>query len=177
MPDVRFYVEEMILRLKSELEQTMRLAAQQAAAREHKRTREWLENRGLPKVARVAQHEAYNVLRKYGAISESVRTAKTLSELGRSSHEPKPPQPLSSGDIHELAQSCIALLESQGQSIERTLSEMSVEAGGFLLPCDAAKVREKAESLLRTDGERAGAREALDCHERSSKRPTIHDWS
>jgi hypothetical protein len=40
------------------------------------------------------------------------------------------------------------MLETQGQSIEVTLSEMSSEAGGFLLPEDAGRVREKANSLL-----------------------------
>ncbi len=40
------------------------------------------------------------------------------------------------------------MLETKGQSVELTLSEMSVEAGGFLLPEDAVKVREKADSLL-----------------------------
>jgi hypothetical protein len=40
------------------------------------------------------------------------------------------------------------MLETQGQSIEVTLSEMSSEAGGFLLPEDAGRVREKTNSLL-----------------------------
>ncbi len=58
-----------------------------------------------------------------------------------------PPQLLSDGEITKLAQSCVALLATQGQTIERTLSEMSIEAGGFLLPEDAPKIRARAEVL------------------------------
>ncbi len=141
-------LENVITRLRAELEPAMREAARQAAAREHERTREWLENRGLPKAARVAQHEAYNVLRKYGVISESPRPARSQSEIGRNGYAPPAPHSLSAEEVTELAQACVAMLETQGQSIEVTLSEMSSEAGGFLLPEDASRVREKAKSLL-----------------------------
>jgi hypothetical protein len=150
-------VEEIVLRLKSELEPSIRMAAQQAAAQEHERTREWLEKRGLPKAARVAQHEAYNVLRKYGIIRESARDTRTRSESERSGYTPPDAHQLSSEEIGELAQACVAMLESQGQSIERTLSEMSVKAGGFLLPDDAVKVLDKAETLLRDGREPVGS--------------------
>lgn len=137
------------MRLRAELEPAMREAARQAAAREHERTREWLESRGLPKAARVAQHEAYNVLRKHGVIGEPGRGADAKSEVGRGGHTPPEPSPLSGAEVDELAQACVAMLEAQGQSVERTLSEMCVEAGGFLFPDDAAKVRVRAEVLLR----------------------------
>jgi len=141
-------LENFVTRLRAELEPMMREAARQAAAREHERTREWLENRGLPKAARVAQQEAYNVLRKYGVIAESSRPTRSQSEVGRSSYAPPAPHPLSAGEVDELAQACVAMLETQGQSFEVTLSEMSSEAGGFLLPEDAGRVREKADCLL-----------------------------
>jgi len=141
-------LENFVTRLRAELEPAMREAARQAAAREHERTREWLENRGLPKAARVAQQEAYNVLRKYGVIAESSRPTRSQSEVGRSSYAPPAPHPLSAGEVDELAQACVAMLETQGQSFEVTLSEMSSEAGGFLLPEDAGRVREKADCLL-----------------------------
>jgi hypothetical protein len=141
-------IEDVVTRLRAELEPAMQTAARQAAAREHARTREWLENRGLPKAARVAQHEAYNVLRKYGVISEASRTSSSQSEVGRSNYEPPAPHSLSDEEVNDLAQACMAMLETQGQSIEVTLSEMSAEAGGFLLPEDAGRVREKAKSLL-----------------------------
>jgi hypothetical protein len=141
-------IEDVVTRLRAELEPAMRMAARQAAAHEHERTREWLEKRGLPKAARVAQHEAYNVLRKYGVISEASRSSSSQSEVGRSSYEPPAPHSLSDEEVHDLAQACVAMLETQGQSIEVVLSEMSAEAGGFLLPEDAGRVREKAKSLL-----------------------------
>jgi hypothetical protein len=154
-PDV-ISIEDVVTRLRAELEPAMRTAARQAAAHEHERTREWLENRGLPKAARVAQHEAYNVLRKYGVISEASRSSRTQSEVGRSSYEPPAPHTLSDEEVNDLAQACVAMLETQGQSIEVALSEMSAEAGGFLLPEDAGRVREKAKSLLTANEIREG---------------------
>jgi hypothetical protein len=141
-------IEDVITRLKSELEPAMHAAARQAAAREHERTREWLENRGLPKAARVAQHEAYNVLRKYGVISESARSSRAHVEVGRSDYVPPEPHPLTDAEIADLAGACVAMFETRGQSIEITLSEMSVEAGGYLLPDDAPQVRDHANALL-----------------------------
>jgi hypothetical protein len=143
-----FNVEDLVHRLKRELEPSLHLAACRAAASEHERTREWLENRGLPKAARVAQREAYNVLRKYGVLDESTRASHAHAEVGRSSYVSPAPHLLSSEEISDLAQACVALLETQGQSIELSLSEMSVEAGGILLHDDAPRVREQAEWLL-----------------------------
>jgi hypothetical protein len=145
-------LEDVVMRLKAELEPAINAAARIAAAREHERTRQWLENRGLPKAARVAQHEAYNVLRKYGLISESARNSRTHADVGRSEYAPPEPHALSADEISDLAGACIAMLETKGQSIELTLSEMSVEAGGILLPADALKVREKAKHLLSAGG-------------------------
>jgi hypothetical protein len=152
-PDV-ISLEDVVTRLRAELEPAMHMAARQAAAREHERTREWLENRGLPKAARVAQHEAYNVLRKYGVISESARSARVHANVGRSDYTPPEPHTLSQDEVTELAEACVAMLETKGQSIDLSLSEMSAEAGGFLLPEDAPRVREKANSLLSAAGSR-----------------------
>lgn len=141
-------LNEIVTRLKAELEPVMQTAARNAAAREHERTREWLENRGLPKAARVAQHEAYNVLKKYGVISEHTRTSRMPAEVGRNNYIPPEPHPLTKDGIEDMAGACIAMLETRGQCIELTLSEMSTEAGGFLLPEDACRVRDKANALL-----------------------------
>jgi hypothetical protein len=141
-------LDEIVTRLKAELEPAMQTVARNAAAREHERTREWLENRGLPKAARVAQHEAYNVLRKYGVISESARNSRTHAEVGRSVYVPPEPHPLTDAEIADLAGACVAMFETKGQSIDLTLSEMSVEAGGYLLPDDAPRVRDHANALL-----------------------------
>jgi hypothetical protein len=145
-------LDDVVARLKAELEPVIHRAARQAAAREHERTREWLENRGLPKAARVAQHEAYNVLRKYGVLSEAARFSRSQLEVDRNSYVPPDPHTLSDDEVNDLAQACVAMLETQGQSIEMTLSEMSVEAGGFLLPEDAGRVRQKANSVATVEG-------------------------
>lgn len=152
-------VEEIISRLKRELEPSLRSAAKRAAAQEHELTREWLERRGLPKAARVAQREAYNVLRKYGVISETGRAAH--ASVGRGGYTPQGPRRLGEDEITELAQACVAMLEVQGRSLEVTLSEMSAAAGGLLLPEDAPRVRQKAQSLLGGPSPRA-EREELD---------------
>lgn len=149
-------LDEIVTRLRAELEPAMQTAARNAAAREHERTREWLENRGLPKAARVAQHETYNVLRKYGVISESARSSRAHAEVGRSDYVPPEPHPLTDDEIAGLAEACIALLEAKGQCIELTLSEMSVEAGGYLLPEDTGRVRDHANALLTGGNSRAG---------------------
>ena len=139
-------VEEIVARLRHELEPSLQSAARRAAAQEHERTREWLESRGLPKVARVAQREAYNVLRKYGVVKDAASTSN--AGMGRGDYTPATPQTLSEGEIVELAQACVAMLEVKGQAVEVTLSEMSAEAGGFLLPEDAPRVRAKAKAIL-----------------------------
>jgi len=102
----------------------------------------------LPKAARVARHDAYNVLRKYGVISETARSSRAPADVGRNDYTPPEPHLLSHDETAELAEACVAMLETKGQSIELTLSEMSVEGGGFLLPEDAPRVREKANALL-----------------------------
>ncbi len=139
-------VEEIVSRLSRELEPLLQSAARRAAAQEHERTREWLESRGLPKAARVAQREAYNLLRKYGVVTETARAPQT--EVGRSGNTPQGAHLLAEDEIVELAQACVAMLEVQGQSVEVTLSAMSVEAGGFLLPEDAPRVRQQVNSLI-----------------------------
>ena len=149
-------VDEIVRRIRSEIEPAVENAARRAAHLEHERTREWLERRGLPKAARVAQHEAYNVLRKHGAISESTRGARAHADVGRSDYTPPDPHLLTQDEVTELAQACVAMLETRGQSIDFTLSEMSAEAGGLLLPEDAPKVREKANLLLSAVGGREG---------------------
>jgi hypothetical protein len=154
---VAFPLEEVVSCLKAELEPMLHAAARQAAAREHERTREWLEQRGLPKAARVAQHEAYNVLRKYGVVGEPARGARTRADVGRNGYAPDEPRPITQDEIADLAGACVALLETKGQSVELTLSEMSAEGGGFLLPEDTAHVRELVNSLLAAGDSAGGA--------------------
>jgi hypothetical protein len=145
VPRVIVPVEEIVSRLRRELEPSLESAARRAAAHEHERTREWLESKGLPKAARVAQREAFNVLRKYGVIKDAAQSTHT--DVG-GSHPAQEPQSLSDDEVEELAQACIAMLEVKGQSVELTLSEMSAEAGGFVLSADAPRVRARAEDLL-----------------------------
>jgi hypothetical protein len=138
--------------LLGRLEPVVRTAAAQAAAREHERTREWLESRGLPKAARVAQREAYNVLRKHGLIGDASARESGVAEGGREQCAPVEVRKLSPDEVRELAETCVAMLEVHGQSIDVTLSELSAEAGGLLLAEDAPKVRELARALASDGG-------------------------
>ena len=148
-------VEEIVRRLRNQLEPCVRTAAAQAAAREHERTREWLERSGIPKATRVAQHEAYNVLRSHGLINSSAGRARAGLEVGRAGDaRATAVGPLTPEEIAETAETCVALLEAQGKAIDVTLSEISSGGGGWLLPQDAPRVREAAQALLRERAER-----------------------
>ncbi|HYG10349.1 MAG TPA: hypothetical protein VD835_10400 [Pyrinomonadaceae bacterium] len=142
------WVDEIVRRLKLELEPDLLAAAQQATADDHKRTREWLENRGLPKAARVAQRETYNVLRQHGVISVANERARAELAVGRQDDSTPVPKELTPDELREMAEICVAMLETQGQAIDVTLSKMSMEAGGFLLPADAPKVRESVAAIM-----------------------------
>ena len=146
-------VEKIVRRLKTELEPFVRNAAAQAAAQsaaqEVERTRRWFEAKALPKAVRVAQRETYELLRKQGAGNVPRGQARAGLEVGRAHAEPSAPsaRTLTPAEILETAETCVALLETQGKPVEVTLAGMSVEAGGWLLPEDAARVREEARGL------------------------------
>ncbi len=147
-------VDEIVNRLRNALEPSLRAVAVQAAEHEHERTREWLDKHGIPKATRVAQREAYNVLRSHGLVNADAQRAQL--DVGRSSGSYTAPdaRPRTVGEIMEIAETCVALLEAQGKSVEVTLSEISSEAGGWLLPEDAPKVREAAHRLTVERSER-----------------------
>jgi hypothetical protein len=138
--------DEIVKRLRNELEPALQSSAVQAARREHERTRGWLDKYGIPKAARVAQREAYNVLKSYGVINSSAERERAGLEVGRNDYTPVA-KPLSQNELKEMAGVCIAMLETHGQAIDVTLSEISIEAGGCLLAEDAPKVRELAELM------------------------------
>ncbi|MET0626405.1 MAG: hypothetical protein ABW250_25955 [Pyrinomonadaceae bacterium] len=153
-PRAEVPVERIVSRLRDELEPALRRMARQAASSEHERTREWLENKGLPKAVRVAQRETYEVLRRQGLLREGSKNSH--AEVGRGGAVLSAPRLLPEGEVIELAEACVALFEVKGQPVESTLSEMNVASGGFLLPEDASRVLEKVEFLLaagrRTEG-------------------------
>ncbi|MCA1619406.1 MAG: hypothetical protein LC795_08885 [Acidobacteria bacterium] len=153
-PGVEVPVERIVSRLRDEIGPALQRMARQAAAGEHERTREWLESKGLPKAARVAQRETYEALRRQGLLKEAPRSSH--AEVGRGAFVPSAPRPLPEGEILELAEACVALFEVRGQPVELTLSEMNVASGGFLLPEDASRVLEKVEFLLATSRSREG---------------------
>jgi hypothetical protein len=151
-------VDEIVMRLQSLLEPSLKAAAVRTALREHERTREWLDKHGIPKATRVAQREAYNVLRKNGVIVAAADSSRRAdSQVGQAPevYTPQQAHRLSEQEIIETAETCVALLEAQGKAIEVTLSEISSEAGGWLLPQDTTRVREAAQTLLLKRSERS----------------------
>ena len=145
-PDTEISVDRIVSCLRSELEPALQHLARQAAVSEHARTREWLESKGLPKVARVAQRETYDILRRHGLLEASVKNSH--AEVGRPCVVAPIPRTLPEDEVTEFAEACVALLEAKGQPVELTLSEMNVASGGFLLPEDAARILEKVGSFL-----------------------------
>jgi hypothetical protein len=146
-------VGEIVGRLKAELEPCVReaaaRAAAQSAAREMERTREWFETKALPKAVRVAQRETYDLLRKHGELDARRGRERAGLEVGRAAggYVASSARPLTEEEVRETAEVCAALLETQGKAIEVTLSEISSEGGGWLLPEDAPRVREAARKL------------------------------
>src|SRR5205085_1815694 len=138
---------ETINYLLRQLEPTVRVAATTAAERAHENTCQWLEHRGLPKAARVAQREAYNVLRQHGLIKNTPRRLQADPDAERQAPQPAMAQPLPPEELRELAETCIAMLEVHGQGIDVTLSALSIADGGCLLPEDVLKVRELAQAM------------------------------
>ncbi len=147
-------VDEIVKRLTRELEPSMKAAAAQAAAQatahEVAQTRKWFEERALPKAVRVAQHETYNLFKKFGTLDERQERVRADLQVGCATqcYEQQAAHPLAPAEITDTAEMCIALLETQGKSIDETLSEISAEAGGWLLAEDAPRVRDGAQSLL-----------------------------
>jgi hypothetical protein len=153
--------DEIIARLKSEIEPGLMGAAARAAAQatrcEIERTRTWFETKALPKAVRVAQSECYSLLKKHGSLDEKSQRLRAGLGVGRRApsgametsrlHTPE--------EVNEWAEVCLALLDAQGQAIEVTLSEMSAASGGWMLPEDAPQVRAAAEQLL-SERERRG---------------------
>jgi hypothetical protein len=139
-------MERIVSRLRCEFEPMLQSAAAQAARREHERTRQWLEQCGIPKAARVAQREAYNVLRSHGVLSDCRARARGEVEVGRSQSTPVA-KPLSAEQLTELAGMCMAMLDVHGQAIDVTLAEMSADAGGCLLAEEAPGVRKLAMEM------------------------------
>src|SRR5262249_4011159 len=104
---------------------------------------------GLPKVARVVQCEAYNILRKHGLLTDVKDRARSQLLVGAHSQPKYKPRPLSEDELQEAAEICVTLFEKRGQAIDVTLSEISAEAGAYLLAEDAPKVRYLAEKFIR----------------------------
>jgi hypothetical protein len=115
---------------------------------------------GEPRIAEGGAGGPARCLQRSQAVRRHQRDRAEFSrapaDVGRNDYNPLAPHLLSHDEIAELAEACVAMLETNGQSIELTLSEMSVEGGGFLLLGDAPRVREKANALLSTGGRREG---------------------
>lgn len=77
-PGTPFNFQQVVGLVKRELEQALACACHEAIAsacrKEAALNREWFERAGLPKAIRVAQHEAFNVLRSHGVLAKKTST-------------------------------------------------------------------------------------------------------
>jgi hypothetical protein len=69
--------------------------------------------------------------------------------VGKHDQPPYKPRLLTPEELNDVADICVSMLEGHGQAIDMTLAEISADAGGYLLPDDAPRIRELAESALR----------------------------
>ncbi|HEV2798893.1 MAG TPA: hypothetical protein VGW12_00250 [Pyrinomonadaceae bacterium] len=160
----RVPLDEIISHLRDEIEPGLMSVAARAATEatrsEFERTRTWFETKALPKAVRVAQSECYGLLKKQSTLDEKASRLRATLDLGRH-HDDVPSvtvetaQPRTPPEVNELAEVCLALLETQSQSIEVTLSDMSIDSGGWLLAEDASRVRAAAKRML-AERERRG---------------------
>jgi hypothetical protein len=141
-------LSELIDQVSDRLIPVLERAAMKAAAREHEHTRTWMEQRGIPKAVRVAQKEAYNVLKNCISLDSPRDRSRSELMVGASTKKNSAPRPTSEADIKEIAEICLSMFETRGQSVEATLAEISIEAGGFLSAEDAPRVRELAEAMI-----------------------------
>lgn len=144
-------MRDLTQRLKQELEPVLTTVAARIARSEHERTREWLEKHGLPKAARVAQREAYNLLRQQGVIKGKATRPPTSGEDYAKHELPLAARSLEAAELAELASTCLAMREIHGQAFALTLAALSTDAGGCLTSEDAAKILALAEELCRAE--------------------------
>ncbi len=127
-------------RPKQELEPALTTIAAGSARREHERPREWLEKHGLPKAARVAQREAYNLLRQHGLSKTKPTSIPAGKEVYAKLDSALAAQPLVAAELAELASTCLAMREVHGQEFALTLAALSTDAGGCLTAADTTKM-------------------------------------
>lgn len=116
-------------------------------AAERENLRDWLETRGLPKVARVVQREVLDTLRRNGLLKEVRQTKPRVENADRETHN-NTSRRLSPPEITELAAACVSLFEVQGRPVERTISEMAADRGGFVLGEDLSAIEQAARDMI-----------------------------
>jgi hypothetical protein len=110
-------------------------AAQAAVQREAAHTRLWLEERAVPKAVRVAQHEAYKILRQYGVLAE--REAQVQAQLSVGSLcDNAPPAaeasstPCTPEQLAHIAEICVTLHQLHGTTVDSLLENFCTEHAG-----------------------------------------------
>ena len=142
--------------LATQLRQQIPQMVSQAQREEAEQTRKWFNDKALPKAIRVAQHEAYQILRQSGQAVEEAARHQAASSVGRQNSTADPANPpvttaQSTAQITELAEICLTQLELCGQPISATVAAMVGDgsAQSCLHPTDAPRVQAAAEALCR----------------------------
>lgn len=141
-------LNELVKQISRGLIPLLEMATTKAAMKEHEKTRTWLEQRGIPKAVRVAQKEAYNMLRRPVPLGSTITKVQSELAAGTTARDTPLPQIPPGFGLKEVADICLSLLETRGQSIDVTLSQISIDAGGFLLPQDVLKVKAHLQSII-----------------------------
>ena len=125
----------------------------QAQNHEAERTRQWFNDSALPKAIRVAQREAYQILRQDFNLREREARSQANGAVGQMTPPPDfdeviRTQPLNAEETRELAEICVSLYETQKQPLAATLRQLSVGQGGPLTAADEPLVEACARQLL-----------------------------
>jgi DNA-binding transcriptional regulator YhcF (GntR family) len=145
-------LDRLIARLQTELEKRLATATARATSDAHEHTRQWFEQKALPKAIRIGQKEAYNVLRTYGLLK---RESRSESQVGKSfvASENTNVKQRTHAEIRDLAEACVAMFELQGKAIEQTISEMCASEKTKLSADDAEHIKKVALEITQGSSE------------------------
>lgn len=153
-PTTNADLDKLIARLQTELEKRLAMATARATSEAHEHTRQWFEQKALPKAIRIGQKEAYNVLRTYGLLK---RESLSDSQVGKSfvASETTNLKQRTHAEIRDLAEACAAMFELQGKAIEQTISELCASEKTKLSLDDAEQIKKVALAITQGSSERS----------------------
>jgi hypothetical protein len=139
------------------------------------RVRDWMDRFGIPKATRVALHEGYRVASRGGAKDEKQRRHDEWVNVGRAEEPGATGHRLSEIEVRMYAEMCAQLFTEKGVLPDAALADLSVEAGGAILPEDAPRVRAVIEQIMDGNYDEPSAIDALDERKRQEAKASRYE--